>query len=206
MFITFEGADGCGKTTQVQLAYDYLTTKGFKVIKTRDPGGTDLGLHFRDILLNYHGNICSITEMFIFLADRAQHVEHKILPAIKDGVIVLCDRYIDSTTAYQGYGRGIPIDEVEYLNKIATQNLLPDLTILLDISTEIAMQRVSDSGSKDRLESEQIDFHNRVTSGYRKLAQKHYKRFYTVNANLSLQEVSQQVINAINSKITQINP
>lgn len=202
MFITFEGADGSGKSTQIEFAYDYLTGLGHDVIKTRDPGGTDLGLKLRDILLNYTGQISSLTEMFIFLADRAQHVELKIKPLLKEGKIVLCDRYIDSTSAYQGFGRGISIQEIEYLNNIATQNLKPDLTLLFNVSTEIAMTRVANSGAKDRLESEMRTFHQRVAEGYLTLANKYPDRFYVIDANLPVENVSRQVKKALDTCIT----
>lgn len=202
MFITFEGADGSGKSTQVKFAQEYLTGLGYTVEVTRDPGGTDLGLMLREILLNYRGDLSSLSEMFIFLADRAQHVETKIKPLLAKGVVVLCDRYIDSTLAYQGYGRGLSKEAIEYMNTIATQNLKPDLTLLFDVSTEVSMQRVEKSGDKDRLESEAREFHQKVVKGYLTIANNNPERFSIINANLDIEKVSKQVKEAIDSKLT----
>lgn len=202
MLITFEGADGSGKSTQIKFAELYLKESGYEVVTTRDPGGTDLGLHFREILLNYTDKITDLAEMFIFLADRAQHVELKIKPLLEQGKIILCDRYIDSTVAYQGYGRGISVEEIELLNKIATKNTLPDLTLLFNVSTEVGMERVAKNGSKDRLESEIEDFHKKVSAGYLKLAKKHPERFTIINANKSVEEVKSQVKQALDKLLS----
>ena len=141
-FITFEGADGCGKTTQIQLIKEYLDKKNIENILTREPGGSDLGVHLRKILLHYENPVSNIAETFLYLADRAQHIEYKIKPALESGKIVLCDRHTDSTIAYQGYGREQNIDEIKHLNSIATAGVIPDLTIVFDIDTEIAQKRI----------------------------------------------------------------
>lgn len=193
MFITFEGADGSGKSTQVELAKKYLSEKGYDVYATRDPGGTELGLQFRQILLHYEGDLSSVAETFIFLADRAQHVETKIKPLLAEGKIVLCDRFIDSTVAYQGYGRGIAVEEIEKMNFIATQQLMPYKTFLFDISYETSMQRVAKGGKMDRLESEMADFHHRLINGYREIASKNPDRFIIISAENSVEQVAQDV-------------
>lgn len=202
MLITFEGADGSGKSTQIKFTEQYLKGLGYNVVITRDPGGTELGLHFREILLNYTGQITDLAEMFIFLADRAQHVELKIKPLLEQGVFVLCDRYIDSTVAYQGYGRGIPIDQVELLNKIATNNTMPDLTLLFNVSTEVGMKRVAKGGSKDRLESEVKEFHQKVSEGYLELARKDPDRFAVIDADKPIEEVKKQVKTALDNLLS----
>lgn len=199
MFITFEGADGSGKSTQAEVARQYLTDKGYDVVTTRDPGGTELGLELREILLNYPAQIYNLSEMFIFLADRAQHVNYKIKPLLKDGKIVLCDRFIDSTVAYQGYGRGISIEAIEYMNSVATQGLVPDKTFLFDISVETTMNRVASGGKKDRLESEVREFHQRVIDGYRDIARHNPERFVIINSNEPVEDVSNNLKEVLDS-------
>ena len=160
LFITFEGTDGSGKSTQLNLAANYLKDRGLEFIQTRDPGGTVLGCKIREILLKYDGNIFPNCELFLYLADRAQHIEEKILPALNAGKIVLCDRYVDSTVAYQGYARGLDIEQIMELNNIVAKSLMPDLTFVFNVSRETAMQRIG--SKKDRLESEAEDFHKKV--------------------------------------------
>ena len=155
LFITFEGADGCGKTTQIELLNKYLQEKGFKTLVTREPGAKGLGEKLREILLNYDGEVSPTCESFLFLADRAQHVDCIIKPALKNGIIVLCDRHTDSTVAYQGYGRQLDIEQIKKLNNIAVSGLKPDLTIVFDIDIETSMQRVG--STKDRMESAGIE-------------------------------------------------
>ena len=138
LFITFEGIDGCGKTTQLNLLHNFLTSKGYEVVLTREPGGNhQLGQQIRNILLHAKCEVDSKAEMFLFLADRAQHIGKFVLPSLKEGKIVLCDRHTDSTLAYQGYGRGQSLDEIICLNNIATNNIKPDLTLLFDVDIEI---------------------------------------------------------------------
>ncbi len=191
LFITFEGTDGCGKSTQLGLAAKYLEEKKIDIIKTRDPGGTALGCKIREILLNYDGNVAPYCELFLYLADRAQHIEEKILPALEDGKYVLCDRYVDSTMAYQGYARGLGAEQILKLNNIVSKSLMPELTFIFDVSTEIAAQRVGDK--KDRLESEAEDFHRKVKEGYLELAEKFPQRIVVIDANRSIEEVHKDV-------------
>jgi dTMP kinase len=195
LFITFEGADGSGKTTQIKMLEEYLTAQNENFILTRDPGGTKLGTKLREILLNYDGKIAPFCELFLYLADRAQHVDEVIMPSLNNGKIVLCDRYIDSTLAYQGYARGLNIDEIINLNNLVTHTLIPDLTLLFDIETGKAMQRLG--GQKDRLESEAKHFHEKVRMGYLDLAQKDPQRIKVIDASRSIEEVHNQVIELI---------
>jgi dTMP kinase len=164
LFITFEGIDGCGKTTQINLLNKYLTEKKYNTILTLEPGGSDIGKNLRQILLHYDGYVDDTCELLLYLADRAQHTKTIILENINKGNIVLCDRYIDSTVAYQGYARGGDIEKINLLNEIATKNLKPDITFLFDIDIETAQTRVGKE--KDRLEKESLDFHQKVRSGY----------------------------------------
>lgn len=191
LFITFEGGDGCGKTTQLSLVEKYLSEKGKNIIKTREPGSVGLGQKLREVLLHYDGDVASTAEAFLFLADRAQHIDKIVLPAIKEGKIVLCDRHTDSTIAYQGYGRGEDIEQINHLNNIATQGLKPHLTLVFDVSEEVAQTRVGDE--KDRMESAGNDFHRRVRNGYLEIAKQEPNRVKVIDANLSIEEVFEQV-------------
>ncbi len=191
IFITFEGADGCGKTTQQMLAADYLESKGYEVLITREPGAKGLGEDIRKILLDYKGPVSERCESLLFLADRAQHVDNMILPAIENGQIVLCDRYTDSTVAYQGYGRQQNLERIKKLNDFATNLLKPDLTFVFDIDVETSMQRVGKE--KDRMESEGKEFHNRVRNGYLKLAEEEPNRIKVLDAAKSIDEIHEEV-------------
>ena len=187
LFITFEGADGSGKTTQLNNIKSFFEEKGFDVVVTREPGALEIGQKIRNILLHHDGIVADRCEMFLFLADRAQHVETFIKPAINEGKIVLCDRHTDSTIAYQGYGRGQDINLLKELNEIAVNNIKPDLTLVFDVSTEIAQERVG--SEKDRMESAGIEFHKKVRNGYLELQKQESDRIKLVNANNSIEEV-----------------
>ncbi len=197
LFITFEGADGCGKTTQMKLLAEYLEQKGIDVVLTREPGGKGLGEKVREILLNYEGPVSDRCESFLFLADRAQNIDIIVKPAVEEGKIVLCDRHIDSTVAYQGYGRGLDIKRINMLNDIATNGQKPDLTFVFDIDVETSMQRIGKE--KDRMESAGIDFHNRVRQGYLELAKQEPQRIKVLDATKSINEIRQEVISLISN-------
>lgn len=199
LFITFEGADGCGKTTQIELLNEYLHKKGFKTLVTREPGAKGLGEKLREILLNYDGEVSPNCESFLFLADRAQHVDCIIKPALKDGVIVLCDRHTDSTVAYQGYGRQLDIEQIKKLNEVAVNGLKPDLTIVFDIDIETSMQRVGNT--KDRMESAGIDFFNRVRNGYLAIAKEEPNRVKVINSADAIENIHKQVIELVDKQV-----
>ena len=187
LFITFEGADGSGKTTQLNNIKSFLEQKGFDVVITREPGALEIGQKIRNILLHHDGIVADRCEMFLFLADRAQHVETFIKPAIEDGKIVLCDRHTDSTIAYQGYGRGQNITLLKELNEIAVNSIKPDLTLVFDVLTEVAQERVG--SEKDRMESAGIEFHKKVRNGYLELQKQEPDRIKLINANNPIEEV-----------------
>ena len=191
LFITFEGADGCGKSTQLALCEKFLQEKGYKVVKTLEPGAGDFGAKIRQILLHYDKEVSPIAESFLFLADRAQHVEYIVKPAIENGEIVLCDRHTDSTVAYQGYGRGNDISQIDELNKIAVNGITPDLTFVFDVATEVAAQRVGNE--KDRMESAGLEFHKKVRQGYLELSKKYPQRIKVIDANQPIEDVFKQV-------------
>ena len=192
LFITFEGADGCGKTTQIELLNKYLQEKGLETLVTREPGAKGLGEKLREILLNYDGEVSSNCESFLFLADRAQHVDCLIKPALKENKIVLCDRHTDSTVAYQGYGRQLDLERIKALNEIAVNGLKPDLTIVFDIDIETSMQRVGKT--KDRMESAGTDFFNRVREGYLAIAKDEPDRVKVINSSDTIEKIHKQVI------------
>lgn len=199
LFITFEGIDGCGKTTQMSLLAEYLKEKGIEVIITREPGSVGLGEKIREILLNYEGDVSSNCEAFLFLADRAQHIDMLVKPAIDGGKIVLCDRHTDSTIAYQGYGRGVDLDRIKMLNNIATSGLKPDLTFIFDIDVKTALDRVGKS--QDRMESAGLEFFEKTRKGYLKIGKEEPERVKVINSNDSIENIFDQVKNIIDKEI-----
>jgi dTMP kinase len=191
LFITFEGVDGCGKTTQMELLAKYLQDRGYEVIITREPGAKGLGEKIREILLHYDGEVSSRAESFLFLADRAQHIDKIIMPAVKAGKIVLCDRHTDSTIAYQGYGRGVDIDELVMLNNLATGKRKPDLTFVFDVDIETSMSRVGKE--KDRMESAGAEFFEKVRKGYLEIAKQEPDRVKVIDSTCSIEKIAQEV-------------
>lgn len=198
MFITFEGVEGAGKSTQLNNLEEYLNKKGLKTIITRQPGGSELGKQIRNLILNpdLNDKPSDLSEMFLYLADRAHHIEKIILPALSQGTIVICDRYIDSHIAYQGYARGFDIDKLKYLNSIASKNLNPDITFLFDLDPVIGLNRVRFGRNQDvldRIESEKIEFHEKVRQGFLDIA-KDNSRFKIIDASLEQEDIKSQVI------------
>ena len=196
LFITFEGIDGCGKSTQLNLLSEYLKSEGLEVVITREPGAKGLGEKLREILLNYEGDVSSNCEAFLFLADRAQHIDTLVKPAIEAGKVVLCDRHTDSTIAYQGYGRGVDLEQIKMLNRIATSGLVPDLTFVFDLDVEISQMRVGKT--KDRMESAGDDFHNRVRKGYLEITKQEPERVKVINSDDSIDNIFKKVKQEIN--------
>ncbi len=197
LFITFEGVDGCGKTTQMNLLAKYLKNDGHDVIITREPGAKGLGEKIREILLHYDVEVSSRAESFLFLADRAQHIDKIVNPAVEEGKIVLCDRHTDSTIAYQGYGRGVDIAQLTMLNNLATGQRKPDITFVFDIDIETSMSRVGKE--KDRMESAGIEFFEKVRKGYLEIAKQEPSRVKVINSTRSIEEISKEVLGYINS-------
>lgn len=191
LFITFEGIDGCGKTTQMNLLASYLKEKNYDIIETLEPGGCEIGKKLRQILLHEEGFVANNCELFLYLADRAQHVEQIIKKNLQEGKIVLCDRFVDSTLAYQGYGRNGDLENLIYLNKIATLGLKPDITFLFDIDIETSQKRIGNV--KDRLEKESLDFHNKVKQGYLTLANQDKQRIKVMDATKTIEEIFEEV-------------
>jgi len=190
--ITFEGIEGCGKSTLAKELYEYLKSKSYKVIFTREPGGGKLGEKIREILLSNEFEIPDYSELFLFLASRYEHTKNVIIPRLKEGYIVISDRYMDSTIAYQGYGRKIDLKLLEKLNEIATLGIKPDLTFLIDLPEEISFNRLKDK-ILDRIESEEIEFYKRVRFGYIEIARNEPLRFIILDGTMELQTLKQKV-------------
>lgn len=180
VFITFEGIDASGKTTQFERLVNYLKKKGFDVVSFREPGGEKVSEKIRKILLDNKFSLTPETELFLYLASRTQLVFHKIIPALKNKKIVVCDRFSDSTLAYQAYGRGLNLKLIRILNNFSTKNLRPDLTILIDVPVKVSLKRAK-SKKKDRLERSGTLFYQRVKGGYLKIARKEKKRIKVVD-------------------------
>ncbi len=192
MFITFEGIDGVGKSTQLDLLQSWLEGRGREVIRTLEPGGTELGQEIRHLLLHRKGDVSARAEALLYAADRAHHVATKIRPALASGKVVLSDRYFDSSVAYQGAARELDVNEVRNISLWAVDNLIPDLTVLLDLDAHAAILRRNKTGTEpDRLEREKVDFFERARSQYLELAKE--PRFLVVDATLSINEIQEQI-------------
>ena len=196
LFISFEGVEGSGKTTQVEMLHSFLVDMRVSVLKTREPGGTALGDRLRPILLEHSDvPVSPLAELFLYAAARAQLVKEVIAPALDHHTVVISDRYVDSTIAYQGYARGIDIALIERLNRSATNGCMPHMTVLLDVDPEIGLSRISSrplrllGGGRDRLESESLHFHRQVRKGYLLLADRNRDRFFVVNARQHKDEI-----------------
>jgi dTMP kinase len=194
LFVTVEGTDGCGKTTQITNIVDYLSSLGCRVILTREPGGTRISENIRSIILDpAFTEMHSITELMLYSAARAQLVEQVIRPAIANCETVICDRYIDSFYAYQGYGRGLDMEMLKKITSLAINNTMPDITFFFDLVPEIGLRRRMNAANGDRIENEQMEFHRRVYHGFRQLAKENPERIKTIDASRSVDEVWEDV-------------
>ncbi len=189
-FITFEGPDGSGKTTVATEVCRLLREQGHDVIHTREPGGIAISEDIRNIILDPHNTMMDAkTEALLYAASRRQHLVEKVFPAVKEGKIVICERFLDSSLAYQGYGRQLGFDEVLAINLFAIDNTYPDMTIYLDVDEEIGLSRLKDRSFKDRLDQESVDFHHRVSEGYREVLRRFKDRITVIDASRSIEEV-----------------
>lgn len=203
LFITFEGVEGCGKSTQLQQLQAHLEEAGYTVVATREPGGTPIAEAIREILLDPANTAMGSTaELLLYEAARAQHVHEKIAPALEAGHIVLCDRFADSTTAYQGAGRGIAPEVLHALHTTATEGLWPDLTLLLDLDVNIGLERARHRGRKDRLEREAVAFHQRVRDGFLALAAAEPERIAIIDGNAPVEEVHAAIVRRVQASLT----
>jgi dTMP kinase len=194
LFITIEGTDGSGKTTQIRNMMDHLTSMGCSVVLTREPGGTRIGENIRSTILDpAYTEMHDITELLLYSAARAQLVEQVIKPAVAKGQTVICDRYVDSFFAYQGYGRGLDMDMLGNITTTAINGTMPDITFFFDLDPEIGLKRRMTAAAGDRIENEVMDFHRRVYNGYKELAAKYPERIKTIDASKPVDEVWKDV-------------
>ncbi len=209
LFITFEGIEGCGKTTQLQMAGDFLASHSIPLISTAEPGGTPLGRTIRDILLNRGPYVLSTgAELLLFCAARSQHIEEVIAPALSEGKVVLCDRFSDATLVYQGYGRGLNVEFIKAVNEFAIRGVKPDRTLLFDLPVEEGLARAFDriarqqeASPEDRFEREEKAFHQRVREGYLQLAHQEPQRFRVINASQDIPAIHRDVCRHLETMI-----
>jgi dTMP kinase len=198
VFISFEGIEGSGKSTQARLLSDFLKTKGIDSVLTQEPGGTPIGAEIRQLLLSTkHTRMDSVTELLLYAASRRQHIKEVIIPALEKGLVVITDRFSDSTKAYQGYGRGLSLELIDSLDRTATGGLKPDLTLLLDIDVKSGLQRNRKANKMDRLELEEITFHEKVRNGYLAIQKAEPERIKLLDASDSIEQVHNAVTDAV---------
>lgn len=202
IFITFEGPDGSGKTTQIKLLEKYFKENGYDILITREPGGTDISEQVRSVILDKNNTeMDRITEALLYAASRAQHVAQVIKPALLKGKAIICDRFVDSSIVYQGIGRNLGIDFVKGINDMATQGIEPDITFLMKISPNEALGRKFSSDECNRLDMEKLEFHNEVYEGYLELENLYPKRIIGIDATRSIEEICDEIINIVSKKL-----
>jgi len=200
IFITLEGGEGSGKTTQIELLNKYFNDKGINFINTREPGGIDISEQIREVILNKDNTAMdSVTEAMLYAAARRQHMVERVIPALKSGITVVCDRFVDASLVYQGYSRGIGIDEVMKINEPAIEGYMPDLTIYLDIEPTLGLKRIHSNENREinRLDLEGIEFHEKVRAGYMLIANQYPERIKTVDASGCIEDVHKKIIEVI---------
>lgn len=204
MFITFEGGEGSGKSTAIKHVVEALTKEGYQIVLTREPGGTPISEEIRNVILDKKNTAMDPkTEALLYAASRRQHIVEKILPALKEGKLVLCDRYLDSSLAYQGGARGLGIKEVYQMNQFATEGLEPDLTILFDIAPEIGLKRIAANSGREvnRLDIEKLSFHHKVLDAFHLLAKENPHRYYVIDASKGPKQVAEEALDAIHQRL-----
>ena len=197
LFISFEGIDGCGKTTQINLLKEFLIQNKCEVIVAREPGGTEISEQIRNILLHSKHKISPVSELLLFSAARSVLVQDLIKPALESGKIVICDRFFDSTLAYQAYGRGLDLEDVKQCNQIASNGLVPDLTFFLSVSLELSKRRMENKAQFDRFERAGDAFFNKVINGFEQIAKEEPNRVFKISSENPIQDVAQQIIEKI---------
>lgn len=209
LFIVFEGGEGTGKTTAIDAIYDWITENNLKCVKTREPGGIKISEEIRQVILNKENkNMDARTEALLYAAARRQHLIEKVIPALEEGTIVICDRFIDSSLAYQGYARNLGIEEVMSINKFAIGEYMPDVSILFDLDPKIGLERIKKNTNREinRLDLEKLDFHERVRAGYDIIYKNNKERIIKINAEQSKENVIKQIQNILKPKMwTNIN-
>ena len=203
-FITLEGPEGSGKSSVMEVVYSRLILEGYEIIKTREPGGTEIGEQIRNVILNNQNvNMDIRTEALLFAASRRQHLVEKIWPSLKENKLVFGDRYLDSSLSYQGYARGLGIDEVLKINLFATENTFPTLTLLFDVDPEIGLNRIKNNASREvnRLDKEKLEFHKKVREGYLILQKRFPERIKIIDASLPFEQVVEQAYKVIKENL-----
>ena len=204
LFIVFEGGDGSGKSTAINSIYDWFVENKIKCIKTREPGGIKIAEDIRQVILDRNNTAMDgRTEALLYAAARRQHLVEKVIPALEDGVVVLCDRFVDSSLAYQGYARGLGIDAIMSINEFAIEGYMPDISILFDIYPKIGLQRINNNDNREinRLDLEKIDFHEKVREGYEIIYSNNKDRMIKINAEKSKEQIAAEIKNIIISKL-----
>lgn len=202
-FITFEGPDGCGKSTQVKLLADHCRNLGYTVRLTREPGGPSISEKIRALLLDPENKeMCARAEALLYAASRAQHVEQTIRPAVEDGEVVICDRFMDSSIAYQAFGRELG-DDVRIINEFAVAGMQPDLTFFLDIDPEKGLMRAASHSKPDRLEQEKLEFHQKVYQGYQKIKEIYSSRYVCLDAEQSIETIAEQIASGFDKYVSE---
>ena len=204
MFITIEGPEGSGKTTAVNYAVSKLEDMGYQIVRTREPGGTPISEQIRNVILDKANTAMDErTEALLYAASRRQHLVEKVWPALKEGKIVICDRYLDSSLAYQGGARGLGVENILNVNNFATEGTFPDLTLLFDIDPKIGLARISANADREvnRLDLEKLEFHNKVRNTFLELAKRYPERFVIIDASKSKEEVADATLKAMLSRI-----
>ena len=206
IFITLEGPEGAGKTTVVNLLSQKLEAEGYRVLQTREPGGIDIAEQIRKVILDKQNTAMDPrTEALLYAAARRQHLVEKVLPALEENYIILCDRFVDSSLAYQGYARGLGIDEVFSINSFAIDGKMPKLTLYFDIEPELGLERINQHKGREvnRLDLEELEFHHKVREGYHKLINRDPKRIYKIDASKSIEQVLQEAEQKVREVIEQ---
>lgn len=204
LFITLEGPEGSGKTSAIKIVKETLEKEGHQIVMTREPGGTPISEQIRNVILDKNNTAMDYrTEALLYAASRRQHLVEKVWPNVKAGNIVICDRYLDSSLAYQGYARGLGIEEILNVNMYATEGTFPDLTLLFDLDPEVGLARINANANREvnRLDLEKISFHEKVRNGYLDLAKRFPDRFVIINANQPLEKVAQDALKAIKERL-----
>ena len=204
MFITIEGPEGSGKTTAVDTAVKELEKMGYQIVRTREPGGTPIAEQIRNVILDKNNTAMDQrTEALLYAASRRQHLVEKVWPALKEGKIVICDRYLDSSLAYQGGARGLGIDNILNVNMFATEGIFPDLTLLFDLQPEVGLARIAANASREvnRLDLEKLEFHTKVRNTFLELAKRYPERFVVIDASQSREEVAKKTLEVMLSRI-----
>ncbi len=200
MFISFEGIDGSGKSTQIQLLLKYFDEKKIKYIYLREPGGTDVGEQVREIVLSNKNEVKDFTEVMLYATSRSQLVEEKIIPSLEEGLVVVCDRYVDSSIAYQSV-RDVPFEDIMAVNRLATRNILPDVTFLLNVPATVGLGRVKKLSEGDRIEQAGLQFFEKVVQNYEKLAKENKDRFVSLDGQRDINDIHKEIIDILNKNL-----